>query len=51
MVVLGIVASLCAKMVLIELVNSEMRRQAVVPMGLVGSIGLVTLLLGWFVVY
>jgi len=36
---------------LVELVNREMRREAVVPMGLVGSIGLVTLLLGWLVVY
>jgi uncharacterized membrane protein (DUF4010 family) len=45
MVVLGIVASLASKIVLVEAVNGEMRRDAVVPMALVGLAGLATVLL------
>ena len=41
-----IVASLCSKSVLVESVNSEMRKETVVPMALVGVAGLVTVLLG-----
>jgi len=49
MVILGIVASLCSKIVLVEFVNSEMRKEAVVPMVLVGVAGLVTVLLSLLV--
>jgi len=44
MVVLGIVTSLASKIALVEAVNGEMRRDAVVPMTLVGLAGLATLL-------
>lgn len=49
MVVLGIVASLTSKIVLVEWINGEMRTRAVVPMGLVGLAGLAVSLLLWFV--
>ncbi|MGM0718768.1 MAG: MgtC/SapB family protein [Halobacteriota archaeon] len=42
MVVLGIVASLTSKIVLVEWINGEMRREAVVPMAAVGVAGLGT---------
>lgn len=41
MIVLGIVASLTSKIVLVEALNGEMRTKAVVPMAVVGSVGLV----------
>lgn len=44
MVVLSIVASLTSKIVLVELVNGDMRRHAVVPMTLIGVSGLVTII-------
>jgi uncharacterized membrane protein (DUF4010 family) len=40
MVVLGIVASLTSKIVLVEVVNGEMRSRAIVPMAIVGLAGL-----------
>jgi uncharacterized membrane protein (DUF4010 family) len=43
MVVLGIVASLTSKILLVEWVNDEMRPGAVVPMGVVGAAGLLAL--------
>jgi len=45
MVVLGIAASLTSKIALVEMVNREMRSDAVVPMTVVGLVGLATLLL------
>lgn len=42
MVVLGITASLCSKIVLVEFVNGQMRTKAVVPMALIGITGIVT---------
>jgi len=43
MVVLGIVASLTSKILLVEWINDEMRPSAVAPMGLVSAVGLVAL--------
>ncbi len=45
MVILAIVASLCAKIVLVEMLNDEMRTQAVLPMVAVGIVGLLAFFL------
>lgn len=45
MVLLGIMASLVSKIVLVELVNEEMRERAAVPLGVVGVVGLAVFLL------
>jgi uncharacterized membrane protein (DUF4010 family) len=40
MVLLGILASLTSKIVLIEIINGQMRKQAMLPMGIIGLIGI-----------
>lgn len=40
MVLLGILASLTSKIVLIEMINGQMRKQAMLPMGIIGLIGI-----------
>ena len=47
MVLLGILASLSSKIILVEIINGEMRWKAAVPMGLVGTAGLVV----YFILY
>jgi len=49
MVVLGIVASLSSKIVLVEVINGQMRRSAVVPMVAIGVAGLLTSVVAWTV--
>lgn len=46
MVVLGIAASLTSKIVLIEVISGEMRRRTVLPLIVVGTTGLLTVLAG-----
>ncbi|TYT60265.1 MgtC/SapB family protein [Natrialba swarupiae] len=41
MVLLGIMASLSSKIVLVEILNGQMRKKAMLPMGVVGVVGLV----------
>ena len=45
MVVLGIAASLTSKIVLIELISGQMRSKAVLPMAIVGIVGIVVFIL------
>ena len=45
MVLLGIMASLTSKIVLVELVNEDLRERAAVPLGVVGVVGLGVFLL------
>ena len=40
MVILGILASLTSKIVLVEIINGHMRRKAVLPMAIIGIVGL-----------
>ena len=42
MVILGIMASLTSKIVLVELINGQMRRTGILPMVVIGLLGLVT---------
>ncbi len=47
MVILGILASLSSKIILVEVINGEMRWKAAAPMGLVGTVGLLV----YFILY
>jgi uncharacterized membrane protein (DUF4010 family) len=40
MVLLGILASLTSKIILLEMINGQMRKQAMLPMGIIGLIGI-----------